>query len=462
MSAALLAHGELAGLNEIRDVGRDARRGGYSRHVWQPADLELRAWFVARAGAAGLDVETDRNGNLWAWWGAPGPDAVVTGSHLDSVPGGGAFDGPLGVVSALEAIGRLRASGFRPSRPCAVVVFAEEEGSRFGVACLGSRLMTGQLDADRARALVDAEGVSLAEAARGAGLDPSGFGVDREALGRIGLFIELHVEQGRGLIDLGQPLALASSILAHGRWRLTFRGEGNHAGATPMQGRRDPMAAAGRAIVAVERAALAAGAGAGAGGGGAGAAAGMGAGAGGGVGAEPRATVGRIEVVPGGTNVIASTVTAWLDARATTEDEVRQLVARISDELGLDAGADEGHDLRSRGDARRDADRNAGRDVRRVASHVGAVTAAIAEESWADAVTFDRVLSGELSAVLGGVPVLASGAGHDAGVLAPVVPSAMLFVRNPTGISHAADEFAEADDCVAGVEALETLLRSLL
>ena len=115
----------LSGLAEIAEVGRDHRRGGYSRHLWQAADLELRSWFVERAERLGLQVETDRNGNLWAWWGQPGPDAVVTGSHLDSVPGGGAYDGPLGVVSSLEAIGRLQASGFVPTRPCAVLMFAE-------------------------------------------------------------------------------------------------------------------------------------------------------------------------------------------------------------------------------------------------------------------------------------------------------------------------------------------------
>ncbi len=130
-------------LAEIADVGRDAARGGYSRHVFEPAELELRAWFTRRAQALGLVVEPDRNGNLWACWGEPGPSTVATGSHLDSVPGGGALDGPLGVASALSAVARLKARGFAPARPIAVVAFAEEEGSRFGIACLGSKLMTG-------------------------------------------------------------------------------------------------------------------------------------------------------------------------------------------------------------------------------------------------------------------------------------------------------------------------------
>jgi N-carbamoyl-L-amino-acid hydrolase len=402
---SMLAHGMLAGLHELQDIGRDAARGGYSRHLWEPAERELREWFIERAGRLGLDVETDRNGNLWAWWGEPGADAVVTGSHLDSVPGGGAYDGPLGVVSALEAIGRLQADGFVPSRPVAVVVFAEEEGSRFGVACLGSRLMSGAIHADTARALTDANGVSLAEAATEAGLDPAHLGVDRAALGRIGLFIELHVEQGRGLIDLDHPVALASSILAHGRWKLTFSGQGNHAGATPMADRHDPMVAAARAILAVERAARDR----------------LGA----------RGTIGRIRAVPGGTNVIPSTVETWLDARAETEEETRALVAEIE------------HQAQAAADGT-------------------GCSATVTEESWAGAVTFDAALSTRLGSALGPVPLLASGAGHDAGVLAPYLPTAMLFVRNPTGISHSPEEFATTDDCVAGIDALVTALKSVL
>ncbi|MEC5184201.1 N-carbamoyl-L-amino-acid hydrolase [Cryobacterium sp. MP_3.1] len=399
----LVAHGLLAGLDEIADTGRDRRAGGYSRHLWQGAEFELRAWFTERAERLGLAVETDRNGNTWAWWGEPGADAVVVGSHLDSVPGGGAYDGPLGVVSALDAVARLQAAGFVPSRPCAVLVFAEEEGSRFGVACLGSRLLSGAIDADAARALTDRAGITLAEAAKTAGLNPAHLGRDQAALDRIGTFLELHVEQGRGLIDLGEPVAVASSILAHGRWRLSFTGQGNHAGATPMTGRRDPMVAAAHAIVAVQQAAL----------------------------ANPgaRATVGRIEAIPGGTNVIPSAVTAWLDARADTDDQARAVVAEVT--------------------------------ARLQAPHSGCA-ATVVEESWTGTVTFDPELSARLALALGGVPALSTGAGHDAGVLAARVPTAMLFVRNPTGISHSPEEFATLADCLAGVEALDTLLRELL
>ena len=359
--------------------------------------MQLRSWFIARAEQLGLTVEHDRNANIWAWWGAPGDDAIVTGSHLDSVPGGGAFDGPLGVVSALEAVATLKREGFVPSRPFAILVFAEEEGSRFGVACLGSALMAGAISPDRVRALTDAEGQTYADVARHVGFDAAHIGRDAESLRRIGLFLELHVEQGRGLIELGSATAIASSILAHGRWTLTFRGQGNHAGATLMTDRDDPMVTAARAVLEIREAALAM--------------------------PGARATVGRISAVPGGSNVTASTVTMTLDARAGSDDETRELVADIARR----AGASE-----------------------------------FTENSWSPEVAFDADLAARLQSALGGVPTLPSGAGHDAGVLAASVPTGMIFVRNPTGVSHAPQEFAELDDCLEGIEALVTVLKGLL
>ncbi|WP_158886350.1 allantoate amidohydrolase [Amycolatopsis anabasis] len=391
-------------LGELADTGRDRSRGGYSRHVFDAAEGELRTWFAEQAARRGLDVETDRNGNLWAWWGSPGPDAVVTGSHLDSVPGGGAFDGPLGVVSALDAVDSLRAKGFAPARPLAVVVFAEEEGGRFGVPCLGSRLLTGSLDPDRARALRDPDGVTLAEAAARAGHDPERFGRDDEALGRIGRFVELHVEQGRGLIDLGSPVAVGSTVIAHGRWRFSFTGQGNHAGATLLTDRSDPMLPAAAVVAAARRFAAAA--------------------------EDARATVGRLVPTPGGTNVIASTVDLWLDARVPGANRTRALVEEISGEA-RSAAAAEGC----------------------------AVT--VTEESYSDTVTFDAGLRDELNGVLGGVPALPTGAGHDAAILAAHVPAGMLYVRNPTGISHAPEEFAEAGDVDRGASALAEVLEHL-
>ena len=147
-------------------VGRSAHSGGYRRFAWTAEDAVLREWFAAECAARGLALTVDRAGNQWAWWGDPdasGP-GIVTGSHLDSVPDGGAVDGPLGVVSALAAVDALRSKGFRPARPIGVVNYGDEEGARFGVACAGSRIITGAMTADRARGLTDGDGVSMAEA----------------------------------------------------------------------------------------------------------------------------------------------------------------------------------------------------------------------------------------------------------------------------------------------------------
>lgn len=390
-------------LAAIKDVGADRVRGGYSRHVFDGAERELRQWFIEQAQRRQLQVTADRNTNLWAWWGEPGPDAVVTGSHLDSVPGGGAFDGPLGVVTALAAVDRLRAKGFQPRRPLAVTVFAEEEGSRFGVPCLGSRLLSGAIDPDRARDLRDPDGVTFAEAMRAFGAQPEHAGRDDDVLRQIGHFVELHVEQGRGLIDLGKPVAVGSSILSHGRWRFRFSGQGNHAGATRLADRRDPMLPASQLVLAARQAAASM--------------------------EDARATVGRLVPTPGGTNAIASSVEVWLDIRTPDDQTTRSLVDQLR-WLAADFATDEG------------------------------CWSDMHEESYVDTVRFDASLRDDLATLLD-APLLQTGAGHDAGILAASKPAAMLFVRNPTGISHAPEEHAEDDDCDTGADALAQVLEHL-
>lgn len=394
-------------LNEIADIGRDRATGGYTRFAWSEADLTLRAWFVSTAEARGLDVETDRNGNLWAWWGAPGFGAVVTGSHLDSVPQGGAYDGPLGVASAFAAVDLMRADGVEPERPLAVTCFTDEEGGRFGVACIGSRLAAGSLSADAARALTDRDGVTMAEALSRAGRDPSTLGPDPTRLGNIAAFVELHVEQGRGLIDLGHPVALGTGVLPHGRWRVDLRGAPNHAGTTLMGDRADPMVAYAYLVLAARAAAT--------------------------VRDSPdraaRATVGRVSCTPNAVNAVPSMVSGWLDLRGADDAVVDELLAEISASVEVMPGID----------------------------------CMVTEESRTPRQAFDPRLTARLAELLGSVPILDTGAGHDAGVLAGAgVPSAMVFVRNPTGVSHAPDEFAEDADCEAGVQALADALTYLV
>jgi N-carbamoyl-L-amino-acid hydrolase len=392
--------GELAGLGV-------SSAGGYERFAWTRADAECREWFLQCARDRGLDVERDRNGNLWAWWqpSLPGT-ALVVGSHLDSVPGGGAFDGPLGVASAFAAIDRLRERGFRPTRPMTVVAFADEEGARFGVACAGSRLLTASLGADAARGLKDADGTTMAEAMTAMGVAPQNLGPDRERLDRIGEFIELHIEQGHLTTSDGRnglapdaPLGLATQIWPHGRWRLDLVGQQNHAGTTMLADRRDPMLELARLITESRAAAERHGV---------------------------LTTVGRVRVHPGAVNAIPGSVSAWIDARGDDEVAVRAAMA----------------------------------DLERVMAQ------APIEESWTSptrfAEDFAADLQSTLDATVGFAPaLLPSGAGHDAGVLALAgVPTAMILVRNPSGISHAPEEFAEDADCELGVVALAAAIES--
>jgi N-carbamoyl-L-amino-acid hydrolase len=387
---------------DLEAVGRHPSTGGYRRFAWTATDATLREWFRGEAERRGLDLETDRAGNLWAWSGNPDADGpgLVVGSHLDSVPDGGAFDGPLGVVSAFAALDELRARGFVPRRPLGIACFADEEGARFGVACAGSRLLTGVLDPDRARALTDDDGTTMAEAMATARHDAAVLGRDDETLRRVGTFLELHVEQGRGLVDTGAAVGVASSIWPHGRWRLDLRGRADHAGTTRLADRDDPMLALAGAISAARASAERHGS---------------------------LATVGKLRVRPNGVNAIPSEVTAWLDARGPSESGVRAVVAEVAEAAGTVA----------------------------------------AEESWTSSTDFDAGLRDRLAAVLGdGVgspaPVLPTGAGHDAGILSAAgVETAMLFVRNPTGVSHSPAEHAEPADCLAGVDALARAIEAL-
>jgi N-carbamoyl-L-amino-acid hydrolase len=390
-------------------IGRSPASGGYRRYAWTPADADCRAWFQEQARARGLAYEVDRNGNQWAWLGDPAAgDAVVTGSHLDSVPDGGAFDGPLGVVSAFAALDELRARRATFAKPLALVNFGDEEGARFGLACVGSRLTAGQLTVEQAHRLTDGDGITLPQAMEAAGHDPGAIGPDPERLARIGAFVELHVEQGRALDLSGDQVGIASAIWPHGRWRFDFRGEANHAGTTRLVDRRDPMLSYAETVLAARREAQLAGA---------------------------VATFGKISVEPNGVNAIPSLVRGWLDSRAADQESLDQVVDGV-EKAAREYAAAHGVDL----------------DVVR--------------ESFTPVVEFDHALRDELARILGKdtdlkVPVLGTGAGHDAGILSGSIPTAMLFVRNPTGVSHSPAESAAEDDCVAGVRALADVLEGL-
>jgi beta-ureidopropionase / N-carbamoyl-L-amino-acid hydrolase len=392
---------------ELEPLGRDPGTGGYRRYSWTPADAACRAWFTRQAEQRGLAVEADNNGNLWAWWGPRGPDAVVTGSHLDSVPDGGGFDGALGVVTALAAVDLLQTKNFYAERSVVLAAFTEEEGARFGVPCLGSRLLTGAVDAAAARALTDDAGTTLERAMADAGLDPARLGPRDDLLDGVAAFVELHVEQGRALAPLGAAVGLADGIWPHGRWRLDFEGRADHAGTTRLADRHDPMLPYASTVLAARQVAEQTGA---------------------------VATIGKVIAEPNGSNAVPSAVRAWLDVRAPDEATVLEAVTTV-------------------------------RSAAERSSAAQGVTLEVRQESFTPLVRFDPDLRDRIAAVLAAAgiqaPVLPTAAGHDAGILAARVPAAMLFVRNPTGVSHSPAEHADLADCEAGVRALAAVLEDL-
>ncbi|MBZ5737843.1 allantoate amidohydrolase [Nocardioides mangrovi] len=382
---------------DLAPVGRSASSGGYFRQPFASAERELAQWFVEQCAARGLRVETDEIGNAVGWWDVGSGPAVLTGSHLDSVLDGGAYDGPLGVVSALAAIDLMRARGVVPTRPVGVSVFVEEEGSRFGLACLGSRLASGALSWEAARELRDRDGVALGDVVPGAA---------SSLLSSVGTFVELHVEQGRDLVDRGAAIGVASEIWPHGRYRFDFAGAANHAGTTRMEDRQDPMLTYAMTALAANKQARLAG---------------------------QRATFGRVAVTPNGTNAVPSAVTAWLDARCSTDAGLAELVDAIG----------------RQGSERADRD---------------GTSLTVTAESVSGAVTFDPALAAAVAADHegGAWPIIPTQAGHDAGILSAAgIPTAMLFVRNPTGVSHSPAEHAEVADCLVGVSALADTLDRL-
>src|SRR6478736_3397539 len=337
---------------DLRPLGRSASSGGYFRQPFTSPERELVAWFLEQAEARGLRVEADDFGNIVAWWDAGSGPAVLTGSHLDSVLDGGAYDGPLGVVSALAAIDLMRARGVVPSRPVGVSVFVEEEGSRFGLACLGSRLATGAITWDVARELADREGVRVGDVIEGG---------TSSLLDGVGTFVELHVEQGRDLVDRGAAIGVGSEIWPHGRYRFDFTGAANHAGTTRMEDRADPMLTYALTVLAANKQARLAG---------------------------QRATFGRVSVEPNGTNAVPSKVTGWLDARCSTDEALAELVATVERQ------------------ARERADRDG-------------TALEVTAESVSSSVAFPADLAQTVAADHegGDWPVIPTQAGHDAGIL---------------------------------------------
>jgi beta-ureidopropionase / N-carbamoyl-L-amino-acid hydrolase len=385
------AKGLRARMGSLADVG--VRAEGVYRMAWSEEDASTRAWFEEQAAGDGLRTTRDPAGNLWAcpeaaapWWGV--------GSHLDSVRGGGQFDGPLGVACGFE----IAASA---PRPVAVISFADEEGARFNTPTFGSKALSGRLDLPAVLDRRDDGDVTLRDAMRAAGVDPDGLGDAPPWLEKLRGFVEIHIDQTTELARAGEPVAVVSSLAARTRMEVRLAGRADHAGTTPRSERRDALSAAARLIVGAEDLA----------------------------GADSpldgdhpplTVTVARIIAKPNAPTTIASEVRLWMDARAPSFAAIDGWRARLD---GL---------------------------VRSLEDRTG-VEIEIAVASRSDPREFSPELRAALARATEDVvgqagPEVVCYAGHDAGVLAERVPAAMLFVRNATGVSHSPAETVDLED----------------
>jgi hydantoinase/carbamoylase family amidase len=394
-----------ARLDALWNVAR-GRGGGADRPAWSPAEATAMRLVAGWAAGAGLRPALDRHGNLWAL--PEGDERLVSsGSHVDTVPDGGRHDGALGTVLALEA-----ASALRGVRPVAVLVCAAEEAPRFGAGTLGSRLLTGALDEAELEGMTDAAGTTAAAARRDFLADLVDLPrIDDPPLGRLAAHAEVHIEPRHELRARGARLGVVGRIAAPHRHELTIEGEAGHAGEVAMGDRHDALAAAAEIVLALEAAARAT------------------------AGRWPAtvATVGALDVRPGAISVIPARVTAAIDIRGIEPDAIAAVEAALAEAAG---------DVAVRRGVRIDRRLLRGGDP-------------IALDERLARLALDAAARRRVAAVR-----THSGAGHDAGHLAALVPAALLFVPLGRGQSHTPDEDADADDVLAAAGVLVDLLRA--
>ena len=391
-------------LERLSQLG--ARGGGVRRLAWSDEHRASLDWWASRLEESGLAAELDPAGNLIGRWDCGEGDAVMLGSHLDTGPDAGRYDGALGVLGALAAVELLKAAGTEPQRPIWIASFMDEEGVRFGVSMIGSRAFVGQ-DVSAQLRRTDAEGVSIEREMQRWGLDPSRIAAAR-AIDGVGAYLELHVEQGPVLERCGETIGVVDHITGLFKWLIRFHGEANHAGTTPMDMRRDAGLAAAAAALAIERIPATEG----------------------GV-----ATTGELRLLPGIPTAVAGAALLTVDLR------------------NPDAGA-----LARMLDSARSACKAAAEE-----RHVG-----VSDETlWRiEPISFDPdlVAAGrDACAEVAGKPAeLASGALHDAAEVARVLPAAMLFCPSKAGISHAREEDTDEADLAVAIEAFGALAARVL
>jgi hydantoinase/carbamoylase family amidase len=387
-------------IEALSRIGRDGE--GISRFAWTPELAAANHWLLDRLAELGMAGELDPAGNVIGRWSSGAGGAILVGSHLDTVPRGGRFDGALGVLAALEAVRILKRDGVQPRRPIWIAAFNDEEGARFRTSMLGSRAFIGELDLDDLRT----RGVPEAMAAAGLAFDRL---IAARRIEDVDAYLELHIEQGPVLEEAGTDIGVVTAIVGLLGLRVRFLGQANHAGTTPMRRRRDALAGAARAVLALREEALARD--------------------------DVVATVGQIRVEPGAANVVPGLAEIGVDLRAPTEAGfghiervVRDTATRIAAEEGLEVEVTEAH---RKHPVTLDSDLQA--TLRQAAALEGATQMA-----------------------------LPSGAGHDAMLLARKVPAAMLFVPSRGGISHNPAEYTSPEHCERGARVLARALRLLV
>jgi N-carbamoyl-L-amino-acid hydrolase len=397
-------------LTELSRFGREAD-GGISRVAFSEADQAARSWVMQQMKAAGLEVWMDQAANLRGR--RPGSDTslptILFGSHIDTVPQGGNFDGGLGSMGALEVMLTLQAANTLTRHPLEMVVWSNEEGARYGGGVFGSRVATGGSRASELD-ITDDEGVSLADRLRRFGLDPDQIDTARIDRDDFAVFLELHIEQGPVLYRRGLQIGVVQGIVAIDRYDVTIEGAANHAGTTPMDERRDAMVAAARLIQAVREEVM----------------------------AKPGTQVGNVgwlRASPGAPNVVPGKVDMTIELRALDRAVLDDMIARIR--------------------ARADAIASQGQ-VSISFEGSGSDTPALTDPSLQDVI--------EKVAKQAGLSTLRmpSGAGHDAQVLGGYgIPIGMIFVPSKEGISHSPKEWTDWDDCARGVEVLYRTIMEL-
>jgi ureidoglycolate amidohydrolase len=382
-----------------------------TRIVFSADDLRARAWLKQLATAEGFAVRDDAVGNIFIRWAGAEPElpAVATGSHIDAIPHAGMYDGTVGVLGGLEAMRALKRSGLQPRRSIELIMFTSEEPTRFGIGCLGSRLLSGTLDPNRADALLDKNEASLNAVRTGAGFAGSLSSVQLPA-NHYHAWIELHIEQGPLLEREGTPLGIVTSIAAPAGYRFIVTGFGGHAGALLMPDRKDALCAAAELILSIETHALATGA------------------------IDTVATVGTCDVYPGAVNSVPSRVVLQLDIRDTDPDRresVMQAIRRDCD------------DLRRR---------------RKVTITEELVNADAPAQSSPRTIQVLEDICTEKGIAY---KKMVSRAYHDSLFMARIAPIAMIFIPCRNGVSHRPEEYATPTDIAVGTTVLAQVLAKL-